>query len=234
MTEKNWDEWVRWLAEEYDLNLKTKKETEKQKRILDAAIQVFAEKGFSGASTSEIAERAGVAEATIFKHYRTKKGLLLRLVIPYIARVASPIILRPVLEILDQDKPFRDVLQELVLDRVLLIERNWKKVKIILVESLFHPELREAFQQHVAKNLYAIGSKKIDELKAQGKLRADLPNHVLLRTVISMGFGYLFARNVVPEVLAQGNEKEELAWIAEVILNGIGGPNVKEGGTGGS
>ena len=47
--------------------------TEKQKRIVQAAIESFAEKGFSATSTNEIAQKAGVAEGTIFRHYKTKK-----------------------------------------------------------------------------------------------------------------------------------------------------------------
>ncbi|MFI6284549.1 TetR/AcrR family transcriptional regulator [Streptomyces sp. NPDC051018] len=44
-------------------------------RILAAAEAVFAEKGPS-ASTEEVAERAGVAIGTVFRHFPTKKDLL--------------------------------------------------------------------------------------------------------------------------------------------------------------
>ena len=54
--------------------------TEKQKKIIVSAIQSFAEKGYSATSTSEIAKKAGVAEGTIFRHYKTKKDLLLAIV----------------------------------------------------------------------------------------------------------------------------------------------------------
>ena len=44
--------------------------------ILVAARQVFLEQGF-GASTLEIAEKAGISEASIFKRFITKQGLFL-------------------------------------------------------------------------------------------------------------------------------------------------------------
>ncbi|EGL84057.1 hypothetical protein CathTA2_0382 [Caldalkalibacillus thermarum TA2.A1] len=50
MADKSWDEWVQYIADQYDLDIKKDKETQKQKKILEAAIHVFAEKGFSGAS----------------------------------------------------------------------------------------------------------------------------------------------------------------------------------------
>lgn len=45
-----------------------------QQRILDAPVEAFAEQGYSGRATSEIARRAGVAEGTILRHYPTKKA----------------------------------------------------------------------------------------------------------------------------------------------------------------
>jgi AcrR family transcriptional regulator len=169
-----------------------------------------------------------VAEATIFKHYRTKKGLLLRLVVPAIAKVAAPYIARPVLHLLEQDKPLHEVMQDVIADRIQLVENNWKLIKIILVESLFHPELREALQNHVAKNLMAMTGEKLDRLKERGKLRNDLPNYVLLRSAMSMVIGYLLARNVFPEVFARSEEEEEIRMIADVFVRGAGGPRARE------
>lgn len=56
--------------------------TDKQKKILIAAIESFAEKGYASTSTSEIAKKAGVAEGTIFRHYKTKKSFSISLLSP--------------------------------------------------------------------------------------------------------------------------------------------------------
>lgn len=44
-------------------------------RLLDAARATFAEKGYRGATTKEIAERAGMTEAMIFRHFGSKAVL---------------------------------------------------------------------------------------------------------------------------------------------------------------
>lgn len=46
--------------------------------ILDAARQVFCERGYESAAVSEIAARLGVAEGTVFKYFETKRELLVR------------------------------------------------------------------------------------------------------------------------------------------------------------
>ncbi len=45
-------------------------------RILGAAAQVYSETGFRGATTRRIAERAGVNEITLFRHFGSKTRLL--------------------------------------------------------------------------------------------------------------------------------------------------------------
>jgi AcrR family transcriptional regulator len=44
-------------------------------RLLEAAREAFATSGFGGATTRDIAERAGVAEVLIFRHFGSKAGL---------------------------------------------------------------------------------------------------------------------------------------------------------------
>ena len=48
---------------------------ERRTRILDAALRLFADKGFSGTRTREIAELAGISETLIFQHFKTKEDL---------------------------------------------------------------------------------------------------------------------------------------------------------------
>jgi AcrR family transcriptional regulator len=48
---------------------------ERREAIIKAVRRVFAEKGFHGTTTRELAEAAGVSEALLFKHFPTKEAL---------------------------------------------------------------------------------------------------------------------------------------------------------------
>lgn len=49
----------------------------KYRRILDAAVEVIAEKGFANSRVSEIAAQAGVADGTIYLYFKSKDQILM-------------------------------------------------------------------------------------------------------------------------------------------------------------
>src|SRR5829696_3185371 len=55
----------------------TERKTKEERReaVLDAALEVFAQHGFSGASTEEIAAKAGISQPYVFRLFGTKKEL---------------------------------------------------------------------------------------------------------------------------------------------------------------
>lgn len=54
--------------------------TTTHERIRLAALELFGEKGYDGASMSELAERVGIAKPSLYNYYRSKEILLLDLV----------------------------------------------------------------------------------------------------------------------------------------------------------
>lgn len=56
---------------------------ETRQKIIDATLAIAAKKGFEQATTAEIARRAGVAEGSIYNHFRTKDDLLIHMVGEY-------------------------------------------------------------------------------------------------------------------------------------------------------
>ncbi len=48
---------------------------ERRQSIIDAVIGLFAEKGFDGTTTKELAQTAGISEALLFKHFPSKHAL---------------------------------------------------------------------------------------------------------------------------------------------------------------
>jgi TetR/AcrR family fatty acid metabolism transcriptional regulator len=50
---------------------------DKKQRVLRAAIRMFAEKGYTGATISEIARLAGMADGSIYEYFKNKEDLLL-------------------------------------------------------------------------------------------------------------------------------------------------------------
>ncbi|MDY6971474.1 MAG: TetR/AcrR family transcriptional regulator [Thermodesulfobacteriota bacterium] len=51
----------------------------RKEAVLRSATRLFAEKGFDSTPTSEVAKAAGVAEGTVFHHFRTKEDILMHI-----------------------------------------------------------------------------------------------------------------------------------------------------------
>jgi AcrR family transcriptional regulator len=60
---------------------------ERKGSILEAAIEVFAQGGFRGATTAALARAAGITEALLYRHFRSKKQLFLGAVDQVLDRV---------------------------------------------------------------------------------------------------------------------------------------------------
>jgi AcrR family transcriptional regulator len=58
------------------VSLARPKSDKKRQAILDAAVELFAERGIAHAPTSAISSSAGVAEGTLFTYFKTKDELL--------------------------------------------------------------------------------------------------------------------------------------------------------------
>jgi AcrR family transcriptional regulator len=55
---------------------KEQKYRERQRQVIDAAAAVFAEKGYHGASTKEIAERLGIRQGSLYYYFSSKEEAL--------------------------------------------------------------------------------------------------------------------------------------------------------------
>ncbi|MCW2830558.1 MAG: HTH-type transcriptional repressor [Aeromicrobium sp.] len=121
--------------------------------LVEAARALFAERGYGGATTRLIAERAGVSEDLIFRYYRSKSGLL------------AEAVLRPLMQSIDRlkhdwtdvvamqdlsDEAFVRWFVEGVYGLVTQNESASRAMSLLLTEQANDPEfelLRESFGQ---------------------------------------------------------------------------------------
>jgi TetR/AcrR family transcriptional regulator, fatty acid metabolism regulator protein len=69
--------WTRDPTPRYENGDEPSRSELKRRLVMSAASEVFGKKGFAGATISEIAGRAGIAEASIYQYFRSKEELLL-------------------------------------------------------------------------------------------------------------------------------------------------------------
>ncbi|NQD64750.1 TetR/AcrR family transcriptional regulator [Bacillus haikouensis] len=195
--------------------------TEKQQKIVEAAIEMFAEKGYASTSTSQIAKKAGVAEGTIFRHYKTKKDLLLSIVSPTMAKLIAPFVIRDINKVLDAKyERYEDFLKAMILNRQEFLKDNMTVFKILIQEIPFHPELKEQFKEHIARKIFEKFTSLVDHYKEKGQI-IDLPSPAVVRFSATSIFGLLLVRYVfLPE--ENWDDEKEIDMTVQMILNGVG------------
>lgn len=194
--------------------------TETQQKILAAALELFAERGFAATSTAAIAKRAGVAEKTLFANFGTKDRLFEQVLHPSGLQLIIPEAIGGVRETFARSWPSVEALLSAFMhDRLEFVRANPSKLKLIAQAILVDPSRIElflgAFGQHLAPRVF----QTFDSLEAAGQIR-KLPRASLARIVMTTTIGYMLARFVLRPQMGWDDEAE-IATMIDVLVNGV-------------
>jgi AcrR family transcriptional regulator len=194
--------------------------TETQRRIVAAALELFSEQGFSGTSTWEIAQRAGVAEKTLFANFKSKQRLFVQTLTPAALQLISPEAVLRLRETLGIPWSHLDeFLRAIMLNRIDFAREHPSKLKLIFQEILLRPSLTAAFidtwDREIGPRLLHI----LDHFRAVGQLR-DLPMPTVIRTLLVVTAGYAVSRIIFGD---RGDivDKTEVELMVDILVNGL-------------
>jgi len=100
----------------------------KIERIKEATIQMVVSKGVGGASISEIAHKAGVAEGYLYRHYSGKTELINDLLFTIMNEV-----LNELQKLIDEQHPVDEIIEKVVRILFDLANRNPERIKFLYV-----------------------------------------------------------------------------------------------------
>lgn len=202
-----------------EISQKSGKQTAKQKRIIEVAISLFAEKGYSNTATAEIAKLAGVAEGTIFKHYGTKENLLLSIMVPFLKELFPSMVDELFEELMVDNISFEEFLRKLLKNRMNFLLDNQEIFQVFIKEMIYKEELKNELLPYIFEQASPRLTKVFDVFQKRGEV-IDLPINQITNVFATTLFGFLLSRFALLD--RQLLNDEEVDHFVHFILNGIG------------
>lgn len=153
---------------------KTKKNTPTKERILEAAKQLFIQKGFSATSMNEIAKSAAVTQSLIHHHFKTKSNIWTEVKTHILSQNTDTVDF----EINPEEYSLKECLEKLIRARVDLYTKNPDLIRLMAWQSLEEEENRNLAGGTAASPDQWIFL--IEELKKQHKIAENIDVNMAL------------------------------------------------------
>lgn len=194
------------------------KSGERREAIIAAAVRLFSEKGFRGATTRELAAALDVTEPVIYQHFETKRDLY-RAIIESKARerrqdnehwqeMENP----------RGDREFFGAVARLLLQRV---ERDPSYLRLLLFSALEGHELADLFFERDASEIYNRISEYIRKRIEEGAFRANIDPGVAARALVGMAVHHATVQALFRDTVVTVSREEYAAGMVEIFLAGI-------------
>ena len=200
----------------------------RRNQILDAAVKVFAEKGFHKATIRDVAKAAGVADGTIYNYFENKPALMLGILnrLNQTERREDDIAQAT-------DLGVRDFTRAYMKQRFAVIgDEQYTVLRVLLSEMLVNKELRTLYMDQIVEPTFALAEKYYQSWVEQGSVKPhDVP--LVLRAISGMAFGMLILRFLGdPQLESRWDELPDL--MTAIVLDGVsrGGQDESGGGEG--
>lgn len=190
-------------------------EAQTRNRILKAAQRLFASQGFDGTTTRDLAQAAGVAEGTLFRHFANKKAILVE-----VATAGWVEILTDLLTELSEMGSYKAVAQ-VMRRRMFNLQHNSELMRVCFMEAQFHPDLREQIQKEVISKMTDVAEAFFQTAMDKGiyrRMDAKLVAKVFLGMFAVAGFSH----DTIMEPNSSPQQIQDMAeGLSEIFLNGV-------------
>ena len=182
--------------------------------ILSATTRIFAEKGFSQSTISEISTEVGIAESTIYEYFNNKEDILFT-----VPKTELELFLAN-LEELISPKRADNKLKKLVWHQLYFFQNNRDYTTILLLELRGNPKFYESPAYELIKDYSNVLLDIIEEGKREGIFSAEVNG----RLVRDMVFGTL-DHVTLPWIIfkRQSNLLEKSDALCDLFINAIQG-----------
>src|ERR1700759_3068260 len=147
----------------------TRRKQARPAEILDAALKVFAEKGYAGTRMDDIARRAGVTKGTIYLYFESKEAVFKSLVRDTIGTTLAGV----AAGVQNFQGPAKDLIRFALTTMGHLLTASDRVVlpKIIIAESGNFPELARFYREEIIERGMALMASLIERGITQGEFR---------------------------------------------------------------
>ncbi|GBE33924.1 HTH-type transcriptional repressor KstR2 [bacterium BMS3Bbin06] len=191
-------------------------------RLLDATLMLISEKGYLGATTREIASRAGVTEITLFRHFGSKEKLFEEVLRTYTFLPKLKELL-PELE----EKNYEDALTIVGLKLYETLGERKSMVKIMLSEMNVYPEkVRNVYKKFIDE-LIGILAGYLRRLQKMGEIRKFNPR-IGARSFLGVIFSYFQAEEIIRSRTVP--QREVKRFVREFVGIFVSGTKQMKGG----
>lgn len=190
-------------------------EAQTRTRILKAAEKLFARQGYEGTTTRDLAQAAGVAEGTLFRHFTNKKAILIE-----VASQGWVEILTDLLTELSEMASYQAIAQ-VMRKRMFNLHRNADMMRVCFMEAQFHPELRDRIQSEVIAKMTDVAEAFFQTAMERGIYRPMNPR-IVAQVFLGMFTIAGFSRDTLMAEDASPAAMQEMAeGLADIFLNGV-------------
>lgn len=184
-----------------------------KKKIMRSAVDLISTKGYDGTSTLNIAEHAGLSQATLFKYFKTKVDLLTAILHPVV-----PGLFGSFFEELLTFETTEEKVHYFVHNRMSYLKKNRALIKIIFHEIFSNNKLRNE-QKFIWNTVQDKLQKFHKELLADPRVDPDLTIPQMLRICV----GPLLAYFAQLYIIGDNDEMrvEDLDLLEKQILGGL-------------
>jgi AcrR family transcriptional regulator len=185
---------------------------ESRDKILDAALRVFAETGYRGATTRRIAQLAEVNEVTIFRRFGSKEELIRAAVLHDSGGVQVSLPQAP-------ERPYAE-LTRWALDHYRRLSARAPMIRTCLSESNEHPELTGSMSEGPVR-VGAELRQYFQRLCDLGRANASVDVKVAADALMSLLFTDAITRELMPQLYGYSGEEAPVRY-AEFVLRALG------------
>ncbi|MHB8172153.1 MAG: TetR family transcriptional regulator [Thermincolia bacterium] len=185
-----------------------------KEKVMAAAIKIFGQKGFHGATTREIAREAGVAEGTIFRYFKSKKDLLVCL--------ATPMVVDSLIGLFDEasNRSDEEIIKAVINNRLKIIQENINLFKLLIYEAMFHPEVQETLYNNIISKAKGVLEKFIASRIQEGRFKDVDPSHAA-KCLAGMVFFMVIWENMGLDEHNRLTKDEKINQLVDIFLHGM-------------